>query len=125
MAHVDSFKKMNRIQIGAVILYGALFFFAPYLKPSPTDMIVDAITFGIGICLFLVNVISAIRFIVKEQENRRIFIHYGLRNIFSLVIPILPRCYPVFFFECTIKVREVVEAYFFCDTKYCIIGYKE
>lgn len=84
MRHADSFKKMNRIQIGTVILYGVLFFFAPYLKPSPTDMIVDAITFGIGICLILVNVISAVRFIVKEQENRRIFIHYGLRNILLL-----------------------------------------
>ena len=84
MIYVDSFKKMNRIQIGTVILYGVLFFFAPYLKPSPTDMIVDAITFGIGICLILVNVISAVRFIVKEQENRRIYIHYGLRNILLL-----------------------------------------
>lgn len=84
MTHVDSFQKMNRIQIGTVILYGVLFFFAPYFKSSPTDMIVDAITFGIGICLILVNVISAVRFIVKEQENRRIFIHYGLRNILLL-----------------------------------------
>lgn len=84
MRHADSFKKMNRIQIGTVILYGVLFFFAPYLKPSPTDMIVDAITFGVGICLILVIVISAVRFIVKEQENRRIFIHYGLRNILLL-----------------------------------------
>ena len=84
MAHVDSFKKLNRIQIGTILLYGLLFFFSPYFKPSPTDMMVDFITVAIAICLLLVNVISVIVFIVKEKENRRNFIHYGLRNILLL-----------------------------------------
>lgn len=84
MAHVKSFKKMNRIQIATILLYGLLFFFSPYFKPSPTDMIVDFITIAIAICLLLINVVSAIVFIVKEKENRRNFIHYGLRNILLL-----------------------------------------
>lgn len=84
MAHVESVKKMNRIQIATILLYGLLFFFSPYFKPSPTDMIVDFITLAIAICLLLVNVISPIVFILKEKENRRKFIHYGLRNILLL-----------------------------------------
>lgn len=84
MTHVDSFRKMNRIQIATVILYGALFFFAPYLKPSPEDMIFDTIVSLIAMGLILANVIFAIVFIVKEKEDRKYFIFYGIRNILLL-----------------------------------------
>ena len=84
MRHADSFKKMNRIQIGTVILYGVLFFFAPYLKPSPEDMIFDTIVSLIAMGLILANVISAIAFIAKEKERRKHFIFHGIRNILLL-----------------------------------------
>lgn len=84
IVHMESFKKMNCIQFGTLLLYAALFFFAPYFEPSPEDMMVDAITSVIAICLLLVNLISAIVCITKEKEDRRSFIIYGVRNILLL-----------------------------------------
>ncbi|MBQ2901456.1 MAG: helix-turn-helix domain-containing protein [Agathobacter sp.] len=84
IVHVELFKNMNRIQIGTLLLYAALFFFAPYFEPSPEDMIVEVITAVIAICLLLANVISAIAGITKEKENRKKFIFYGVRNILLL-----------------------------------------
>ena len=84
MTHVDSFKKMNCIQIGTVILYGVLFFFAPYLKPSPEDVLFDTIVSLMAIGLILANVISAIAFIAKEKEDRKLFIFCGIRNVLLL-----------------------------------------
>ncbi|MBQ8518368.1 MAG: hypothetical protein IJ455_02035 [Agathobacter sp.] len=81
---MESFKNMNRIQFGTLLLYATLFFFAPYFEPSPEDMIVDTITSVIAICLLLVNVISAFVYITKEKEDKRSFIIYGVRNILLL-----------------------------------------
>ena len=84
IVHKDRFQKMNRIQIVAVISYGALFFFAPCFEPSPEDWIVETITSIIAIGLLLVNIVSSIVFSVKEKENRKTFIFYGIRNILLL-----------------------------------------
>ena len=81
IVHKDRFQKMNRIQIVAVISYGALFFFAPCFEPSPEDWIVEPIASIIAIGLLLANIVSTIVFSAKEKEDRKPFIFYGIRNI--------------------------------------------
>ena len=81
---VEKMKRMNRIQSGVILLYGVLFFFAPYFETAPEDKILELIVFAIAIALIMVNVITPIVFVIKEKEGRKDFVICGLRNIFLL-----------------------------------------
>ena len=74
-------KKMNRIQIGAILLSGVVYIVAPYFERSPEDALILWIVFVSAIGLVLVNVITAVVFIAKEKGNRKQFALSGIRNI--------------------------------------------
>ena len=71
-------KKMNRIQIGAILLSGVVYIIAPYFERSPEDALIWWIVFVCAIGLILVNVITAVVFIAKEKGNRKYFTLFGI-----------------------------------------------
>ena len=77
----EKLKAMNRIQIGAVILVGVLYFFAPYFETSSKDALPEQIAFVVSVVLIVVNVLTPIIFAIKEKDARKQFLFYGLRNI--------------------------------------------
>lgn len=83
-ADAGKMKLMNRIQIGAILLIGVLFFFAPYFETSPDDELPMQVAFVMSVVLITVNVITPIVFAIKEKANRKDFAFYGLRNIFFI-----------------------------------------
>lgn len=79
---MDSGKQriMNCIQIGVVILFGGVYFFAPYFDDPKTDDLY-VVTFAISICLLLLSILTIVYFLLKEKENKKAYLMLGLRNI--------------------------------------------
>ena len=77
-------RRMNIIQIGAVVLAVVVNVSAKILESKPNDVVLWGITYVITIALVLLNVLTPIVYAVKNKENRKTFLFWGLRN--SLLI---------------------------------------
>lgn len=85
-------RKMNFIQIGAVILASLLFVMSSYFDTNPNAM--SPLYVGVvltGLALLLINVVAFIVFLVKEENNRKKLCIFGIRNMllipFALICP--------------------------------------
>lgn len=76
----DRIRKMNIIQIGAVILAVVVNLSAKMLESKPNDTLLWGITCVITIGLVLVNIITPIVYALKNKENKKEFLFWGLRN---------------------------------------------
>lgn len=76
----DRIRKMNIIQIGAVILAVVVNLSAKMLESKPNDTLLWGITCVITIGLVLVNIITPIVYAIKNKENKKEFLFWGLRN---------------------------------------------
>lgn len=89
-------RKMNILQIGAVIVAGILFIVAPYfdwMHNESSPFLVGLCV--MGLCLLVGNVVSFIVFMAKHKTSRKYFWISGVRNI--LLLPSALMCGSVHF----------------------------
>ena len=73
-------RKMSIIQIGAVVLVVVVNLSAKMLESKPNDAVLWGVTYGITIGLVLVNVLTPTVYALKNKENKKEFLFWGLRN---------------------------------------------
>ena len=80
-------RKMNILQIGAVVMAAVLFIVAPFFgTEQPEDpAYIQAGIVGVGVCLLIGNIVCFIIFMLRNTKNRKHLCLSGIRNMLFIL----------------------------------------